>query len=113
MGIKVLGPDELEPDHAHMSSHFYIEEHDLIGSMGVSGLCILAHGEGFYEKCTLVSIALQAFLMQFVIFHFMSLYIVRATEPSPSDTAGPVKRSILMVAIYVHIMNILRDIPFS
>merc|ERR1711920_375263 len=79
--------------------------------MGVSGLCIVSHGAGLHEKCTLVSVALQAFLMQFVIFHFMWLYIVRAEEPSPSDAAGPVKRGILMVSIYVHIMNILRDIP--
>lgn len=111
--IKVLGQDELEPDHEHVNSHFYIGENDVIDSMGVSGLCILAHSEGFYEKCTLVSIALQAFLMQFVIFYFMWLYIREAEHPSPSDAAGPVKRSILMIAIYVHIMNILRDIPFS
>jgi len=111
--IKVLGPDELEPEHEHVSSHFFIEEDELVDTMGVSGLCLLSHSQSLYEKCTVVSVALQAFFMQFVIFYFMSKYIVRAEQPSAWDRAGPVKPRIIMIAIYVHIMNVLRDVPFG
>jgi hypothetical protein len=111
--IHVLGPDEFELDHDHAISHFCIELDALIDSMGVSGLCILSYSQGRYETCALVSIALQAFLMQFVIFHFMWMYIVRADQPSPSDNAGPVKGALMMIAIYVHMVNIIKDMPFG
>lgn len=86
----------------------------LLQTMGLSGMCLLdlhqsAGVSGSSFRITLPLIAIQAWIIQFVILGFMAVQLSNPREPGKPH----MPYSIVFAAIYLHFLNCTSDLPFS
>lgn len=97
-------------------NYFEISSNDLIDSMGVSGLCVLDFSgtgglTGLPLSITLPMIELQSFLLQGTILYYMA-NVVR-DNMHDEDIVREVPQAVLFVAIYLHFLNCISNVPLA
>jgi len=104
-----LGEIDVDGDLVY---HFALGFEDAIGALGISAFCLF--DTSGLNLLKLVLISMQCFFLQYAVLYYLAKQLVpHDLEDIGEENPLLQDRLILIVAVYLHIVNTITDIPFG
>lgn len=95
-------------------NHFCLNAEDAIETLGISAFCLFdTSGKNL---CKLLLLAVQCIFLQYSVLYFLAKQLIPWDEKELKSNhflEQDLDRWILLVAVYLHIVNCLTDLPFG
>lgn len=100
------------------SGHVTVEGDELVETVGLSAMSVFAPDamSGITKlpnKVAVPLIAIQSMFLQVGLLHFLATQLLPKTATQLSQQQGELPMSIIFIAVYLHFLNCVQELPYS